>query len=129
MEGNLVDFLRSTSCEPHGDRAREILETHPEIRRHFGKNPWSALLIVMLVPRQTVLAAWIQHPSWCALLLTSYLVGAFAIHALLVLLHECAHKLIFDRSSLNMLAAITAALPSLLVNGVTWPRYHVKHHR
>jgi sphingolipid delta-4 desaturase len=55
--------------------------------------------------------------------IVSYVVGAFATHALLVLVHECAHNLVFERRSLNRLAGILAGLPTVLVNAVTWGRY------
>jgi len=124
-----IDFPRSTSSEPHADRAREILARHPEIRRHFGWNAWSTLLIAALVALQTILAVWTHRQPWWIVLLVSYVVGAFATHALLVLVHECAHNLVFERRSLNRLAGILAGLPTVLLNSVTWARYHLKHHR
>lgn len=124
-----IDFPRSTSSEPHADRAREILARHPEIWRHVGCNPWSVLPIVALVAVQTILAAWTQRQPWWIVPIVSYVVGAFATHALLVLVHECAHNLVFERRSLNRVAGILAGLPTVLVNAVTWGRYHLKHHR
>src|SRR5207247_5888172 len=105
-----IDFPRSTSSEPHADRARAILARHPEIRRHFGWNAWSTLLIAALVALQTILAVWTHRQPWWIVLLVSYVVGAFATHALLVLVHECAHNLVFERRSLNRLAGILAGL-------------------
>jgi len=124
-----IDFPRSTSGEPHAGRAREILGRHPEIRRQFGYNPWSAPLIVALVTLQMILAVWIHQQPWWLVLLVAYAVGAFAVHALLVLVHECAHNLVFERRGLNKVAGILAGLPTVLVNPVTWARYHLKHHR
>ena len=129
MATTRTDFPRSTSSEPHADRAREILTRHPDIRRHFGRNQWSALLIVALAALQTTLAIWTHQQPWWVVLVVSYAVGAFATHALLVLVHECAHNLVFERRSLNRLAAILAGLPAVILNPVTWGRYHLKHHR
>ena len=124
-----LDFPRSTSVEPHADRAREILTRHPEIRHHFRRNPWSALLIAALVGLQVLLAAWAPGQPWWLVLVVAYAVGAFMTHALLVLVHECAHDLVFERRGLNRVSAILAGLPTVLLNGVTWGRYHLKHHR
>lgn len=129
MATTRIDFPRSTSGEPHADRAREILARHPEIRRHFGWNAWSALLIVGIFTLQTTLAIWMHRQPWWIVLVVSYVIGAFANHALLVLVHECAHDLVFRRRAMNRLAGILAGLPSVLMNSVTWGRYHLKHHR
>jgi sphingolipid delta-4 desaturase len=124
-----IDFPRSTSGEPHADRARVILARHPEIRRQFGRNAWSALLIAALVALQTILAFLAHRQPWWVVLLLAYAVGAFVTHALLVLVHECAHNLVFERRGLNRLAGIVAGLPTVILNTVTWGRYHLKHHR
>lgn len=124
-----IDFPRSRSSEPHADRARAILALHPEIRSQFGWNAWSALLIVALVALQTTLAISTHRQPWWMLLLVAYVAGAFATHALLVLAHECAHNLVFERRGLNRLAGIVAGMPTILLNSVTWGRYHLKHHR
>jgi sphingolipid delta-4 desaturase len=115
--------------EPHADRAREILARHPEIRRHFGCNPWSTVLIAALVALQMILATWTHRRAWCIVLLAAYVIGAFAAHALLVLVHECVHNLVSEHRGVNRLAGILAALPTVLLNSVTWGRYHLKHHR
>ena len=129
MDADRADFLRSLCGEPHRHQARDALKRHPEIRQHFCRNPWSGLLIAVLATAQTGLAAWSQQQPWWTVLLSAYVVGAFVTHALLVLVHECAHGLVFRGRASNRLAAMVAGLPSLLVNGVTWSRYHLKHHR
>ena len=90
--------------EPHADRAREILARHPEIRRHFGCNPWSTVLIAALVALQMILATWTHRRPWYIVLLAAYVIGAFATHALLVLVHECVHNLVSERRGVNRLA-------------------------
>ena len=58
----------------------------------------------------------------------AWLLGAFVVHALGVLIHECAHNLIFSKTYLNTLASIAANLPHLLPSAVSFQRYHLKHH-
>jgi sphingolipid delta-4 desaturase len=62
------------------------------------------------------------------ILLTAYIVGACASHALWVLIHECAHNLVFSKKYLNTVASIVANVPHLLPSAVSFQRYHLKHH-
>jgi sphingolipid delta-4 desaturase len=55
-------------------------------------------------------------------------VGAFANHSLFVLVHECAHNLIFKRKSANILAGILADFPNVVPSSVSFRSYHLKHH-
>jgi len=122
------DFTVTVSPEPHRGRARAILSTHPEIRRHFGRNPYSAIAIVGLVVAQLGIAAWSSDRPWILLVVVAYAIGAFLNHALLVMVHECAHHLVFRRPAANVAAGVLAGLPTVIVNSVTWSRYHLKHH-
>jgi sphingolipid delta-4 desaturase len=62
------------------------------------------------------------------LLIVAYLVGAVIDHGLFVLIHECAHNLLFRKSAYNTLAGILANVPSLIPSSVSFKRYHLKHH-
>jgi hypothetical protein len=56
--------------------------------------------------------AWLlRGSSWYVVLGAAYLVGAFADHALFVMIHECAHNLLFKKKSHNTFAAILSNLP------------------
>jgi sphingolipid delta-4 desaturase len=122
------DFTFVPSREPHAPRAREILRRHAEIRALAGRNSWSAVLVVALVVLQTGAAALIgRAPVWAGVA-AAFLVGAFLDHALWVLIHECAHNLVFRRAAWNRLAAVTANLPHLLPSAISFQTYHLKHH-
>ena len=109
-------------------RAREILRRHGEIRSLAGRNRWSALLIVALAGAEIALAWGLrEQPVWIVLL-AAFCIGAFPSHALWVLIHECAHNLVFGRSSWNRLAAILANLPHVLPSAISFQKYHLKHH-
>ena len=58
----------------------------------------------------------------------AYLIGAFADHALFVMIHECAHNLLFKKRNANTWAAILANLPQIFPSAVSFQRYHLKHH-
>jgi sphingolipid delta-4 desaturase len=122
------DFHFSALREPHALRAREILRSHAEIRGFAGRNPWSALLVLGIAAAQTALAALLgQAPLWAGLVV-AFAVGAFLDHALWVLIHECAHNLIFRRAGWNRVAAIVANLPHVLPSAISFQTYHLKHH-
>lgn len=124
----LGDFVFSEVAEPHRARGKEILKKHLEIRSLAGRNAWSALLIVAIVALQ-VLLAWAlrAQPVW-AIVLAAFFVGAFASHDLWILIHECAHNLVFANGSTNRLFAMLANLPHLLPSAISFQKYHLKHH-
>lgn len=121
-------FSHSSQPHPHKARTKAILRAHPEVRAEIGKNPWSFALVVLLVAIQFALAWWLRDKPWWAILLVAYTVGAVADHGLFVLVHEVAHNLIFKKTVSNILAGITANLPSVIPTAISFKRYHLKHH-
>jgi len=92
-----TEFHHSVAREPHRERTKFLLSRHPEVRDLIGRHPRSFAYVVGLVALQIVLAYAVRiQPLW-VMLLVAYLAGAFANHALFVLIHECAHNLIFKR--------------------------------
>ncbi len=124
----IVGFEQSSGREPHRGRTQAILRDKPQVRELFGKNPGSFLLIVSIVVLQVGLAASLRHCPWWLILLTAYAVGAFADHGLFVMIHECAHNLIFRSRLANMLSGMLANLPMVLPSSVSFQRYHLRHH-
>ena len=122
------DFIIVESPEPHRDRTRAILQQHPEVRTLIGRNPISFLLIIGVVALQTLIAFLVGHLSWWVPLVVAYGIGAYANHSLFVLIHECAHNLVFKRKSSNILAGILADFPNLVPSSVSFRSYHLKHH-
>jgi len=64
---------------------------------------------------------------WLVLAL-AYTVGAFASHGLFVMIHECAHRLVFRRRRPNVLAGLVANLPLFVPGSFSFQKYHLKHH-
>ncbi len=122
------DFIHVTCCEPHRIRTKEILKSFPDIRKLIGKNPFTFLAIIGIVAIQVVLAYLLADQSWWWILGTAYVLGAFADHALFVLIHECAHRLIFKSHAANRLAGIVANMPLIFPSSVSFETYHIKHH-
>ena len=122
------DFVHVTGCEPHRIRTKLILKEVPDMRNLIGKNPFTFLAIVGLVAFQ-LLGSWlVADQSWWIVVGAAYLLGAFADHALFVMIHECAHRLIFKNQAANRLAGIMANIPLIFPSSVSFETYHIKHH-
>ena len=122
------DFAYSTTAEPHRDRTKKILQQHPEIRGLIGKNPMTFWYTLGIVAFQIAVAYLLRDQSWWLIVAAAYLAGAFADHALFVVIHECAHNLVFKRKVPNILVGLLANLPQIIPSSVSFQRYHLKHH-
>lgn len=122
------DFIYSDACEPHRIRTKAILQEHPSIRKLIGKNPLTILAIIGLVLFQLAMSWLVSDLSWWLVVGAAYLLGAFADHSLFVMIHECAHRLVFKSPSANRLAGIFANIPLIFPSSVSFERYHIKHH-
>jgi sphingolipid delta-4 desaturase len=103
---NKTDFVYSQIAEPHRMRTKKILKQFPQMRNLIGKNPATIFAIIGLVAFQVVLAWVLRDQSWWWVFGAAYLLGAFADHALFVMIHECAHQLLFKGRSANRWAGI-----------------------
>lgn len=126
-----TDFHKSMLEQPHRDRTKAILAAHPEVRELFGPNPGTAIVLIGVVALQTALAAWMGQLGtgrWYVALIVAWCVGAFANHALYVVIHEATHNLILRRGTLNRWAAIVADLPNVFPAAMGFRVYHLQHH-
>lgn len=122
------DFHFSTAPEPHRGRTREIMSRHPEVKQLMVKTPATFLVILGLVGGMVGGGWLLRDASWWIVLLAGYLGGAFANHALFVMIHECSHHLLFKKRWMNLSAAILANMPHILPSAISFVRYHIKHH-
>lgn len=122
------DFLFSENPEPHRIRTKQILKQHPTVRNLIGKNILSFYIILGIVAGMVTLSWLVAGQSWWVILAIAYFVGAFADHALFVMIHEATHKLIFKNPNANRYAGMLANLPQLFPSSVAFERYHIKHH-
>ena len=123
-----VDFTYSSVAEPHRDRTKAILRRHPDIRTLIGPNSitfgWTLAIVIL----QLGLAWVVATRSWWLVVVVAYGVGAFASHALFVMIHECAHKLVFKRKVANILTGLLANVPLFFPGSYSFQKYHLKHH-
>ncbi len=123
-----TDFIYSEASEPHRIRTKEILQQFPDMRKLIGKNPLTIIAIVGLVTMQLTLSWLLADQSWWLVVGAAYFLGAFADHALFVMIHECAHKLIFKNPQANRFSGILANIPLIFPSSVSFEKYHIKHH-
>lgn len=122
------DFFYSEEREPHRIRTKSILKEHPEVRHLIGKNPYTFFAILGLVSFMMAMSYLVKDASWWIVFGAAYFLGAFANHSLFVMIHECAHNLLFKKPALNILSGIFANLPQTFPSSVSFKRYHIKHH-
>ncbi len=128
MSNQRKDFSFSDMVEPHKQRTKDILKSHPEVRSLIGRNPLSLLIIVFVVSLQTSIAILLSGQQFWMALIIAYLVGAVANHCLYVLIHEASHNLIFKNRGLNYVSGIIADLPNVVPSAISFRSYHLKHH-
>lgn len=121
-------FLRVDYPEPHRERTRALLAAHPEARELCGNTPSSALVVAAVVALQLGLAWLLRDQPWWLVLAVAWLVGAVANHTLWVLIHECAHNLVFEGAAANSWLAILANLPIVFPSAIAFRKYHLLHH-
>ena len=123
-----TDFVHSGISEPHRIRTKKILKEVPGLRNLIGKNPYTIFAIIGVVAFQIAGAWLVSAQSWWIVVLAAYCLGAFADHALFVLIHECAHHLLFKKRNANRWAGMLANLPQLIPSSISFEYYHIKHH-
>ncbi|MDX2001338.1 MAG: fatty acid desaturase [Chitinophagales bacterium] len=126
------DFHKSTINQPHPSRTKQILKAHPEVKKLFTRNPYTALIMLGVLALQTIIAYFMGQAGleyWWLAVITAYIVGAFASHTMYVIIHEATHDLVFANKTLNRFVAIFADLPNLFPAAMGFKIYHIKHHQ
>jgi sphingolipid delta-4 desaturase len=129
MKNSSLQTIHVNYPEPHIGRMKEILKAHPEVKNLFGPNPWSALIISLIVIAQVLFAWIVQDTNAWIILAAAWLVGAVMNHAMFVLIHEATHNLIFTSSNVNKIWAIIANLPVIFPAAIGFRTFHLLHHR
>jgi sphingolipid delta-4 desaturase len=112
----------------HNARRAAILRTQPELKNLAGVSPAVTLLGLAAVALQLVLAAAMAHRPWWAILAIAFCFGAFIVHCLNCIIHECTHNLVFRSTAANKALAIFVNLPSLVPSATGFRHYHLLHH-
>ncbi len=124
-------FLQAKPQRPHPVRRRAILAAHPEVERLIGYDPLTSVVTLAVVAGQTAIAAGLGHLGvsyWLAALLLAYCVGAFANHAMFVVIHDATHNCVLPGNNANKWVAILADLPNAVPTAMGFRCYPMKHH-
>jgi sphingolipid delta-4 desaturase len=124
----MIESIRVDYPEPHPERRKRILASHPEVKALFGRHPATAGWVFFLVALQIAVAYGLRESPFWVLLIASYTVGACANHALWVLIHECTHNLVFKTRVGNSWLQIIANLPIIFPSAMSFRIYHLQHH-
>ena len=133
----LEDFVRARAPEPHRDRRRAILASHPGVRALYGHDVRTAWTTYAVIVAQLGIAAALGRAaraghwlgSFWVVALVAYGVGAFAAKWSGVAIHEAAHNLVYRTARQNKLFALVANVPVLVPSAAAFRRYHRDHHR
>lgn len=128
MEKKSLEFIHSDSEEPHIQRTKDIIKAHPEIKKLMGRYPATFLYALAIVVGQVLIAYLLRDQPWYLILLAAYAVGAFANHALFVLIHEFSHNMVFKNKVANLWGGIMCDIPNAFPSSVSFRKYHLKHH-
>ncbi len=124
-----TDFFYTEAKDIHFIRPIEILKEHPEVKQLIGtRSPGTIFVILSLVTLQCALTYFVSLHAWWLVFVMAFCAGAFLVHALFVMVHECAHNLLFKKKQLNTLAGIFANSVMFFPSSVSFQRYHLKHH-
>lgn len=113
----------------HIQRNRELVKKYPQIKSLQGPYSITAIFIIGIVLTQFLFSFWIKDASWPVLILSSYMIGAFFNHSLYVLIHDCAHNLVFKSGALNKIFGIICDLPIGFPGALSFREYHLVHHK
>jgi len=124
-----LDYIHLNYPEPHVERTKEILKKYPEIRTLFGNTPSTAVWTVGIIALQFSIALTLENTTWWMVISAAWIIGAIIEHALFVIIHDCAHNLVFKRPSWNKALGIIANLPGVVPAAIGFRNFHLLHHR
>ncbi len=128
MSDKSLDFKYSNGEEPHIQRTKDIIRKYPEIKKLMGRYPKTFLYAFFVVALQLAIAYILRDQAWWMVLIAAYGVGAFANHALFVLIHEFTHNMVFKSKVANLWGGIMCDLPNAFPSSAAFRKYHLKHH-
>lgn len=122
------DYYWVEDREPHFQRRKDILQSHPEVTKLFGVNPRLKYVTVAMVAVQLAIAYYAYLMPWWAFLLVAFAVGASIAQALFLAIHEITHDLAFKSKLYNNWLALFANLPIVFPFAMSFKVYHAIHH-
>lgn len=128
MANKTLDFNYSNTEEPHIQRTKEIIKKYPQIKNLMGRHPQTFFYAFFIVALQISIAFILRDQPLWMVLVAAYCIGAFANHALFVLIHEFTHNMVFKSKIANLWGGIMCDLPNAFPSSAAFRKYHLKHH-
>lgn len=125
----MSEYIFQPGPNIHLRRRKEMVEKYPAIRKLYGHHFPSAIYLSLIVLFQLLMALMLSDQPWWVLLLAAYGVGAFANHALYVMIHECTHNLVLKSALANKIMGIVCDIPLFLPSAMGFRKYHMIHHK
>ncbi|KAH6568809.1 hypothetical protein BASA50_009321 [Batrachochytrium salamandrivorans] len=121
--------------EPHIKRRHVMLAAHPEIKTLYGIEPLTKYVIVLVVFGQLATAylfgrVWVEpgQVSTLGFAVAAFVIGGTFTQIIGVLIHECAHGLVFESAMMNKVAGVFVNLGLPVPIASSFRRYHLEHH-
>lgn len=124
----LTAYIPGPAQRPHPPRRRAITAAHPDVVALVGHDPLTFVITLGIVGFQILMAGWMSSHVWWVALIAAYCIGAFANHALFVVIHDATHNCIFESVRANKWAGILADLPNTVPTAMGFRYFHIKHH-
>lgn len=126
----LMNFIWTTSPQPHAVRRRMILEKYPEIEQLYGADQSQAYLALVVFVAQIFMAYYVSITpmSWSKYLILVFCLSATLNHSLFAAMHEGSHRTIFTGKFTSELFCIGTTIPMGLPAAISFKRYHLDHH-
>jgi len=123
-------FTYTQGQNPHALRARALLKKYPQVRAWMKPYPLSGVYTLLIVALQILIGAALSFykASWWQILIAAYLVGAFAQHALFVMIHEATHDAISHSKMMNRFWGIICNIGQALPSAMSFRTFHLLHH-
>jgi sphingolipid delta-4 desaturase len=112
----------------HRERAKKMIQAHPEIKELFGNTPSTAVWCLLFAAMQVGLAFAASLFDLWIVVLVAWVVGPWININLFMLAHECNHSLVFKKTWLNRWLFTLTTLPMFLSGHHTWWIEHHVHH-
>ena len=123
-----ASFWHTQAPDPHIQNGKTIMRDHPEVKQYFGPYPLSAVYVVGVVLLQLLTGFLLRDAGWLWIILSAYVFGAFASHALFVLIHDATHNLVSKTPDTNRLFGILCNVGQGVPSAMSFRLFHLLHH-
>ena len=118
----------TTYDEPHAKRRIVILESHPEIRKLYGKCYLTFFVLLTALVVHGATAHFSVYLSYPTIVVLSFCIGGTICQLMGIIMHEATHDLIFSSPLGNTIALFLCNLPIPVPISASFRRYHLDHH-